>query len=123
MAKLHSRTLQLSAGADLVPGDICAIKRDDSGFGVIKILVVDQHVFHIRKYKNRFPERPHEIDPKRLSIGTIHDPDGFGVGHLPISASGFGSWMPSRICHEEVTKEELEGYHCWLQDQEACAWD
>jgi hypothetical protein len=123
MPKLNSRALELSAGAGLTPGDICAIKREDSGFGVIKILVIDQHIIHIRKYKNRFAERPFEIDLKHLSIGTIHDADGFGVGHLPISATSFGSWMPSRICRQEVTEEELEGYHCWLQDQEAGVWD
>jgi hypothetical protein len=123
MAKLSSKTLQLSAGADLEPGDICSIKRDDSGFGVIKILVVDQHVFHICKYKNRFKERPFDVDVKRLSVGTIQDLDGFGTAHLPISATGFGSWMPARICRQDVTPEELEGYYGWLQDQEAAVWD
>jgi hypothetical protein len=123
MSKLSSKLLQLSAGADLVPGDICSIKRDDSGFGVIKVLVVDQHVFHIRKYKNRFADRPHEVDTKRLSVGAVHDPDGFGVSHLPISATGFGSWMPARICSSDVTPEELEGYYGWLQDQEVTACD
>ena len=123
MAKLNSKVFQLSAGASLAPGDICSIKRDDSGFGVIKILVVDQHLFHIRKYKNRFVERPYDVDPKRLSVGTIHDADGFGVAHLPISATGFGSWMPARICSQDVTQEELEAYQGWLQDQEAAVWD
>ncbi len=123
MAKLNAKVFQLSAGASLAPGDICSIKRDDSGYGVIKVLVVDQHLFHIRKYKNRFLERPYDVDPKRLSVGTIHDPDGFGVAHLPISATGFGSWMPARICRQDVTDDELEGYHCWLQDQEAAVWD
>ena len=123
MAKFNSKIFQLSAGDDLAPGDICSIKREGSGFGVIKILVVDQHIIHIRKYKDRFPERPYDIDPKKLSIGTVHDADGFGVGHLPMSATGFGSWMPARISRQDVTEEELEGYQCWLQDQEAAVWD
>jgi hypothetical protein len=117
MAKTKSKTLQLTAGADLVPGDVCSIASGDSKFGVIKILVIDQHVIHIRKYKNRFPERPNQIDPAGLSIGTIHDADGFGVGHLPVSAAGFASWRPARICRHEVTEEELEGYRYWLEDQ------
>ena len=123
MAKLNSRVFQLSAGENLAPGDICSVKRDDSGFGVIKILVVDQHIYHIRKYKNRFKERPYDLDLKQLSLGTVHDPDGFGVSHLPISATGFGSWMPARIGRQDVTDEELEGYRGWLQDQEVAAWD
>jgi hypothetical protein len=122
MTKTSSKTLQLTAGLDLAPGDICSIKSGESGFGVIKILVVDQHVIHIRKYKNRFTERPYQLDLSRLSIGTIHDPDGFGVGHLPVSAGGFGSWMPSRICSQDLTDEELEGYRYWLEDQGG-VWD
>lgn len=109
--------LQLTAGTELAPGDICSVKRTDSGFGVIKILAIEQHVVHIRKYKNRFAERPSEVDTRQLSLGTIHDPDGFGVGHLPMSAAGFSSWTPSRICRQEVTDEELEGYRYWLEDQ------
>jgi hypothetical protein len=122
MTKNNSKTLQLTAGSDLAPGDVCSITTGDSSFSVIKILVVDQHVLHIRKYKNRFSERPHQIERTGLSMGTIHDPDGFGVGHLPISASGFASWMPARICRHDVTEEELEGYRSWLEDQSA-AWD
>jgi hypothetical protein len=109
--------LQLAAGAELAPGDVCSIKSGDSTFGVVKILVVEQHLVHVRKYKDRFPERPYQIDPARLSLGTIHDADGFGVGHLPVSATGFGSWMPARICRQEVTEEELAGYRHWLEDQ------
>ena len=122
MTKTRSKILQLSAGSDLAPGDVCSIRTGESGFGVIKILVIDQHVIHIRKYKNRFSERPYELDPRTLSIGTINDEDGFGVGHLPVSASGFASWMPARICRQDVTEEDLEGYRCWLEDQSA-VWD
>ncbi len=119
MPKLSSKLFQLSAGDDLAPGDVCSIKRDDLGFGVIKILVVDHHIIHVRKYKNRFTERPNPAELGKLTIGSIHDSDGFGVAHLPISATGFGSWMPSRICNQAVTDEELEAYHCWLEDQAA----
>jgi hypothetical protein len=122
MTKTNTRNLQLTAGSDLEPGDVCAIRSGESGFGVIKILLIDQHIIHIRKYKNRFPERPYQIDPRGLSIGTINDPDGFGVGHLPVSASGFASWMPSRICRQDVTEEELAGYRYWLEDQSG-VWD
>jgi hypothetical protein len=122
MTKIGLKIRQLTAGTELAPGDICSIKSGESGYGVVKILVVDQHVIHIRRYKNRFAERPYQIDPAGLSVGTIHDADGFGVGHLPVSATGFASWMPARICRRDVTKEELEGYQCWLEDQ-AGVWD
>jgi hypothetical protein len=113
------KAFQLTSGDDLAPGDLCSIKIGESGFGVIKILVIDQHVLHVRKYKNRFSERPYDVTPASLSIGTINDSDGFGVGHLPVSASGFASWMPARICRQDVTDEELQGYRCWLEDQSA----
>jgi hypothetical protein len=122
MTKTKSKTLQLTAGNELAPGDVCSIRSGESGFGVIKILVVDQHVIHIRKYKNRFPERPQQIDQAGLSLGTINDPDGFGVGHLPVSATGFASWMPARVCRQDVTDEELAGYRYWLEDQ-ASSWE
>jgi hypothetical protein len=117
ITRTNSKTLQLTAGTDLAPGDVCSIRSSDSSFGVIKILVVDRHVIHVRKYKNRFPERPDQCDLATLSIGTTRDEDGVGVAHLPISASGFASWMPARICRHGVTEEEMAGYRCWLEDQ------
>jgi len=113
------KAFQLTSGDDLAPGDVCSIRSGESAFGAIKILLIDQHVIHVRKFKNRFPQRPYDINPASLSIGTINDPDGLGVAHLPVSAAGFASWMPARICRQEVTDEELEGYRCWLEDQNA----
>lgn len=109
----------MTAGSDLAPGDICSIKSGESAFGIIKILVIDQHVLHVRKYKNRFPERPYDVNLAMLCIGTVNDPDGLGVAHLAVSASGFATWMPARIGKQEVTDEDLEGYRCWLEDQNA----
>jgi hypothetical protein len=98
------------------PGDLDSI-RDKHGYGVVKVLVVDPDVVHIRLYKNTFPERPSQIDPSRLSVGTIDDPDGFGMGHLPISRNEFQSWHPVLIMQSKVTPDELEGYEEWKKDQ------
>ena len=35
-------------------------------------------------YKNRFKDRP-ERDKRELSLGKVDDPDGFGMGHLPLT--------------------------------------
>jgi hypothetical protein len=50
-----------------------------------------------------------------LSLGTVHDEDGFGIGHLPLSARNFAHWEPMIIGHEEVSPEELEGYNLWKE--------
>lgn len=97
------------------PGDLYSI-RDKHGYGVVKVLVVDPDVVHIRLYKNKFPERPTQIDPSRLSVGTIDDPDGFGMGHLPISLTEFQTWDPVLIMRSKVIPDELEGYEEWKKD-------
>jgi hypothetical protein len=98
------------------PGGIYSV-RDKHGYGVVKILVVDPEIVHIRLYKNTFSERPVQIDPSRLSVGTINDPDGFGMGHLPISRNEFQSWDPALIMQSKVTPDELEGYEEWKKDR------
>jgi hypothetical protein len=53
----------------------------------MKVLAVDHSAIHVRLYKNRFTNRPQSVDTRELSLGSIDDPDGFGVGHLPLSHS------------------------------------
>jgi hypothetical protein len=42
-------------------------------------------------------------------LGSIHDADGFGMGHLPIDDGAFASWKPQLLLVQNVTTEELEG--------------
>jgi hypothetical protein len=99
--------------ADLIPGSICTVDNGDSTFGVVKILVIDDQIAHLKVYKNQYRVRPSEIDLKTLSIGTLHDKDGFGIGHIPIARKGFDNWKPVIIGFEKVSKEDLEGYEIW----------
>jgi hypothetical protein len=94
------------------PGDLYSV-RDDHGFKIVKVLVDEREVVHIRIYKNLFSERPKEVDQAELSLGSVKDPDGFGIGHMPISKSEFSSWQPEFIARSKVTPEELEGYQLW----------
>jgi hypothetical protein len=96
------------------PGDLYSVK-DEHGFKIVKVLVNEQDVLHIRIYKNLFRERPEHADQIKLILGSIEDPHGFGIGHMPISKSEFSSWQPEFIAHSKVTPEELEGYQLWKQ--------
>jgi hypothetical protein len=99
----------------LKAGAICTVEDGDGKFGVVKILVLDDEIAHIRIYKNEYNQRPISIDLKTLSLGSINDKDGFGVGHTPLDRKGFENWKPVVITYEEVNKEELEGYEIWKE--------
>lgn len=66
----------------------------EKGFRVVKVLAADDQLVHVRLYKNLFPSRPSAIDESKLTLGKIDDPDGFGMGHLPLSRDGFRAWQP-----------------------------
>jgi len=94
---------------------------DEDGFRVAKVLVTDTDAVHIRVYKNIFTTRPFKVDESKLMLGTIHDSDGFGVGHLPLSADEFRAWRPKFIVKSTVRKDELEGYEIW-KDSHGGVW-
>jgi hypothetical protein len=90
----------------LAPGDVCSIKSEDQ-FAVLKILSKSDDVVHVRVYKEKFATRPNSIEMRALSLGSINDADGFGVGHLPLSCAAFGSWLPAKFRCDPVTDDEL----------------
>ncbi len=75
-------------------GDVCSIKSGDR-FSVAKILAMSGGVVHVRLYKEKFAVRPQSVEMGALSPGSIDNPDGFGVGHLPLSRGTFGTGFPS----------------------------
>ncbi len=87
-------------------GDVCSIKSEDR-FSVAKILAISGGVVHIRLYKEKFAVRPQSVERGTLSLGSIDDPDGFGVGHLPLSRGTFGAWLPERFQGDPVTDDEF----------------
>jgi hypothetical protein len=96
----------------LEAGDLCSIVSGNQ-FSVAKVLALSRDVVHVRTYKENFTERPARIDIASLSMGSIDDPDGFGVGHLPLSRGSFGSWLPRRAGHDPVIDDELIWVHEW----------
>jgi hypothetical protein len=88
---------------------------DGDAFSIARVLKLDPEIVHARIYKQHFPQRPRSIDPGTLTLGTIHDQDGFGMGHLPLRRSAFMEREPVFITYTEVKAEELEGYNFWKE--------
>jgi hypothetical protein len=101
MSWYYARSVQ-----NFAPGDVCSIKSEDQ-FAVLKVLSKSDDVVHVRVYKEKFPTRPTSLEMRALSLGSIKDPDGFGVGHLPLSCATFGSWLPAKFRSDPVTDDEL----------------
>jgi len=80
---------------------------DGDVFSIAKVLKLEPEIVHVRIYKQHFQQRPRSIDPAALTLGTIHDKDGFGMGHLPLRVTTFLSNDPRFLTHAEVTAQEL----------------
>jgi hypothetical protein len=96
------------------PGGLYSVS-DSSGFGVVKILAIEPDAVSVRVYRERFPTRPDSVEPAALSLGNIDDPNGFGVGHMPVAPRDFALWFPVQLGTQPVTDEELEGYRLWKE--------
>lgn len=100
---------------ELKVGGVYSVVSGNGDFGIVKLLVLKEGIAHIRLYKNKFNTRPNEIDLNSLTLGTIRDPDGFGIGHLPIPEREFLSWQPELLAQAEVKEDELDGYKMWKE--------
>ena len=101
-----------NAPSELFEGAYYSIA-DGDVFSVAKVLKLEPEIVHVRIYKQHFPQRPRSIDPAVLTFGTIHDTDGFGMGHLPLRVATFMDREPEFLTHAEVKPEELKGYNFW----------
>jgi hypothetical protein len=104
-----------SGANSMTEGGIYSIDNGDSKFGVVKILKLEPGIVHVRVYKNKFASRPSTIKVDELSLGSVKDKDGFGMGHLPISENDFKGWKAVLLLKTEVRPEELEGYKLWKE--------
>jgi len=96
---------------------------DGDDFSIAKVLKLEPEIVHVRIYKQHFPQRPRSIDPGVLTLGTIHDKDGFGMGHLPLRLATFTDREPMFLTHAEVTPQELEGYNFWKESADGGVWE
>ncbi len=88
---------------------------DGDDFSIAMVLKLEPEIVHVRIYKQHFLQRPRSIDPAALTLGSIHDKDGFGMGHLPLRLATFTDREPMFLTHTEVLPNELEGYNFWKE--------
>jgi hypothetical protein len=103
-----------TARSELFDGGYYSIIDGDE-FGIAKVLKLEAEIVHVRIYKEQFAQRPRSIDPDRLTLGSIHDEDGFGMRHLPLRTVTFQSREPLFITHSALTADELAAYEMWKQ--------
>ncbi|MHC4434552.1 MAG: hypothetical protein ACYTBS_22165 [Planctomycetota bacterium] len=101
---------------DIRTGALYTVDDGEGWYRVAKTLVVDNEAVHIRLYKDRWKDRPTSVDVDTLSLGTVNDSDGFGMGHLPLSRNAFAAWNPEFLADSTVVEEELEGYRVWQEE-------
>src|SRR5258708_7430523 len=111
-----------NAPAELFEGAYYSIIDGDT-FSIAKVLKLEPEIVHVRIYKQHFERRPRSIDPAALTLGTIYDKDGFGMGHLPRRLVTFLNSEPVFLTHAEVTPEELEGYNFWKDSADGGVWE
>lgn len=100
------------SGSNYKSGDIYSVEYGDGKIGIVKVLVVEPALLHLRLYKNKFETRPEKIDTRELSFEV-----GFGIGHIPLNINEFKDWNPVLITNEKITPEELEGFNLWKESQ------
>lgn len=107
-------SLRLKLQRNYAAGQIYSVG-DKKRYRIVKLLVVDDDAVHVSVYKNVYTVRLEQVDESTLTLGTIHDADGFGVGHLPLSRKVFQSWHPEFVTKSSVSEAELEGYKIWKE--------
>jgi hypothetical protein len=90
-----------SAQQVLKPGGIYAIQRSNGTYSLVKILVLEPNVTHIRSYTNKYTTLPTSVDEESLQ---------YSVGHTPVEAKTFAMSNLVLVKQSQVTAEELEGY-------------
>jgi hypothetical protein len=107
--------LGCGARSEWKPGGLYSVDNDDGTFGITKVLAIDPGVVSVCLYKQSYAKRPQKVEPASLSLGTVEDPDGFGIGHIPLDEDTFRSWKPELLVVVSVEEAELRGYRMWQE--------
>ena len=100
---------------EIQSGGLYSVETSKGEIKIVKVLVVDPNGVHIRLYKNIFTERPTSVDQAELKLGRFDDPEGFSIGHLPITKEVLFRSKPVFIQSSTVTQDELDGYEMWKE--------
>ena len=102
-----------------IVGGLYGSRASDGTFRVVKVLVVDDSIVHVRMYAERFTAQPRGISSSELSLGSIRSPGGFGIGHAPLARDAFSREARELLATEPIHEEELEGYRIWAGEDDA----
>jgi hypothetical protein len=111
-----------SAPSELFEGAYYSVI-DGGSFSIAKVLKLESEIVHVRIYQQLFQQRPGAIDPGALTLGTIHDIDRLGIGHLPLRLATFIDHKPMLLTHAEVKPEELQGYNLWKETADGAVFE
>ncbi|HLW51797.1 MAG TPA: hypothetical protein VKW06_03050 [Candidatus Angelobacter sp.] len=111
-----------SAPSELFEGGYYSIA-DGEVFSIAKVLKLEADKVHVRIYKQHFPRRPRSIDADALTLGSIHDKDGFGMSHLPLRLETFQDRQPHFLTYSQVKPEELSGYQVWKDQAQGAVFE
>ncbi len=103
---------------EVVVGGLYAEKGRDGLYRVAKVLAVDDTTLHLRLYRNTFPTPPVDLDPATLTLGHFGDPEGFGVGHAPLTRDAGWRANQTLLKVEPLREDELAGYRYYLKQME-----
>jgi hypothetical protein len=108
--------------AELLEGDICAIRADEKHYRIVKIIAVDdQVVVHLRVYKGDHDTRPSDVDVSTLRVGDLAEsldrPRTQGVPHLHVLREEFMAWRPTVLTNAPVTLDELAPVLYWRENR------
>ena len=111
-----------SAPSELFEGAYYSVI-DGDNFSIAKVLKLEPEIVHVRIYQQYFQQRPRAIDLGALTLGTIHDIDRLGIGHLPLRLATFIDHEPMFLTHAEVKPEELQGYNLWKETADGSVFE
>jgi hypothetical protein len=110
--------------SDWVEGGLYATPWGEGRYAVLKILKLDEHGVHMRRYSNVYDACPSSLDESSLHVSGIEalvegvevrEDAPLGVGHMPVSKGTFASSGAVFIQASTVSSEELEGYEMWRE--------
>ena len=95
----------------MVPGDDLIFQLE-SGFGLLRVLAVEDGVWHLLAYDEFFPDV--ESAEVALSRGT---PLPVRNAHMALTNRAFERTPTARLGNRPVTDEELAAYNDWLNSE------
>lgn len=94
----------------MVPGDDLIFQLE-SGFGLLRILAVEDGVWHLLAYDDFFP------DVESAEAALARGPLPVRQAHMALTNRAFERTPTAKLGNRPVTDDELAGYRDWLDSE------